>query len=93
MAVKSFKLEVVKEPTLRIWHSYFDPMSFGRCETEKFIKLKGLKLTKPIRGPKGGFRSARLLDANGKVVWVFGASEQGFYDAVEHAIKSFKEAP
>lgn len=87
MAVKEFKVQVVRQPTLRIWYTYFDPVSFRKAEYQAMVPLAGLRLTEPERGRQGGFRHAKLLDKDGKVQLEFGKSEQAFYDAVKAALE------
>jgi hypothetical protein len=90
MAVKEFKVEVVDEPMLRLWYTYFDPISFRVVEYEKMVQPAGLRLTEPERGRQGGFRFAQLVDKAGKVQLEFGKSEQKFYDAVKAALSTKK---
>jgi hypothetical protein len=90
MAVKDFKVEILNEPVLRLWSTYFDPISFDLVAVEETFPLAGLRLTEPIRGRQGGFRAASLLAKNARVLWDFGKSEQKFYDAVKAALEKRK---
>jgi hypothetical protein len=90
MAVKDFKVEIVEKPMLRLWSTYFDPISFNLVAVEETFPLGGLRLTEPIRGRQGGFRAASLLAKDGRVLWDFGKSEQKFYDAVKATLEKRK---
>lgn len=88
MSVREFKVKVVREPVLRLSCTDFDPVSFKPRKTERIIPLAGLRLMEPVRGKRGGFKYAELRDVSDDVVWVFGKSEQAFYDRVRAALEN-----
>jgi len=88
VAVRKFKVEVLRTPVLRLQYEVFDPERFAPVTRTVMAALPGLTLTEPTYGPKGGFLYADLRDGAGTLVYAFGNSEQAVYDAVKAALST-----